>query len=69
MKQRVITVFTDFKPNSIVNLDDCMDEITVNSKYVIKQIVSTSMEVVNSMASVKKNHHSLAITLLLEENL
>jgi hypothetical protein len=64
MKQRVVTVFSDFKNTGVSNLDTVTKQLETNN-YVIKQIVSTSIENISQPESHKFSR--LAITLLLEK--
>jgi hypothetical protein len=64
MKQRIITVFSDFKNTGVSNLDAVTKQLEANN-YVIKQIVSTSIENISQPEIFKLSR--LAITLLLEK--
>jgi hypothetical protein len=59
MKQRIITAFCEFKQNGTVNLDSITQQIG-SQNYVIKQVVSTSLE-------LHSQYPRLAVTLLLEK--
>ncbi|KAA6307628.1 hypothetical protein EZS27_040700 [termite gut metagenome] len=67
MRQRVITVFTDFPSRGESDLDVITDQLA-NSGYTIKQIVSTSIDFVsrNSLDHQPSSRPRLAITLLVE---
>jgi hypothetical protein len=64
MKQRIITVFSEFKNNGVANLDSLTKQLE-SENYVVRQIVSTSIKNISQTENHKFSR--LAITLLLEK--
>lgn len=60
MKQRVITFFVDFKVKDY-------SELSLPTGYVVKQIISSSLENANHICDGTIKMPRLAITLLLEK--
>lgn len=64
MEQRIVTLFTPFKKEGATNFDSQVMQL-LNSGYVIKQIVSSSLSA-NNINSIIMTP-TLAVTILLEK--
>lgn len=66
MEQRIVTLFTPFKKEGATNFDSQVMQL-LNSGYVIKQIVSSSLSA-NNINSIIMTP-TLVINILLEKKL
>ena len=65
MKQKIVTIFKDFKPSGNFNLDDVVSQANTQG-YIVKQIVTTSVHSANPVSGGIPMPR-IAITLLLEK--